>query len=702
MTRFLLLLLLVTFVSCTKSSDDSALKKMQQIEYNRTSSDPALVGYLNSQKPEVRARALQVVGRLQDSSRVIQVANRLKDTDEGVRRAAAFALGQMRTPKAAKYLSDALQSERNDELRTLMIYGLGKSGDERQTLQLRDYIESTIKPYQVAAATASGVLAYRRKSMHKLTPYLAALRRNSTDPEISWTSTYALYRIGLLRSFSDFTEALENESHLTRYYGLKGLSKMSQLIQSDEIKEYRTDPKVRELLNTYRTRKFRRLLTEQLQDSTWFVRVAALELFGTIGEETMQEPMVRMLEDPSLTVQVAAIRELGNDKLRNWYTRRETRRLYREAEDWRIKGEALAVLAHIQPREALRNVENDLMNRPWPQNYFAIETLKNIETDPENNRSANEATADKATQLLITLAKTDNIAQKTLALEALIRRKKPPVVEYFVAQLKNADMAQTSILADYFANLNPAYATAAVEPLIAAYGRLETPRDLEALVPVITALDSIGDKRAINFLKQEAASPYADVRDAAEKALAKMGAKTDAAATKDIRPLQSARWDFKPVSADSTYRVKYFTTRGDFVIELDPVAAPINVANLVSLVKSNFYNGIYFHRVVPGFVAQVGDPRGDGWGGPGYSVPCEYNEIPYERGTVGMAHAGKDTGGSQIFIAYTPQPHLNGRHTVVGKVVEGMQVVDRLLQFDQILGAELVVGVNSSTLNKAK
>ncbi|MEL6822996.1 MAG: HEAT repeat domain-containing protein, partial [Calditrichota bacterium] len=155
MIRFLLLLLFVTFISCTKSSDDSALKKMQQIEYNRAPADPALLGYLNSQKPQVRARALEVVGRLQDSSRVVQVANRLKDPDEAVREAAAFALGQMRTPKAAKYLSDALQSERNDELRTLMISGLGKSGDERQTLQLRDYIESTIKPYQVSAATAT-------------------------------------------------------------------------------------------------------------------------------------------------------------------------------------------------------------------------------------------------------------------------------------------------------------------------------------------------------------------------------------------------------------------------------------------------------------------------------------------------------------------------------------------------------------------
>ncbi|MGH1364450.1 MAG: peptidylprolyl isomerase [Calditrichia bacterium] len=699
MIRIGILLLLALLLSCNQSSDDKTLQKLTQIEYSRTMDDPTITGYLNSPKANVRARALEVVGRLQDTSKVVQVANKLKDSDNSVRAAAAFALGQMQSPKAAKHLSEALQSERDENLRVLMIEGLGKSGDERQTLQLRDYLESTIKPYQVAAATAAGVLAYRRKSMHKLTPYLSALRREATDSEISWSTTYGLYRVGLLRSFEDFSGALENGNALTRYYGLKGLSQMARLINSDAIKEYQRDEKVRELINTYKTRKFRRALTEQLEDSTWYVRVAALELFGAMGEETLQEPMVKMLEDPSLNVQVTAIQELGRKPLRNWYTRREMRRLYREAEDWRIRGEALTVLATMQGNEALRNVEGDLMNKPWPQNYFAIETLKEIETDtdPSNRRAANQTTVDKATQLLVALAQTDNVAQKTLALEALIRRKKPPVVEYFVQQLNTADMAQTSILADYFANLNPDLAKAAVDPLIAAYGRLETPRDLEALVPVISALDSIGDRRAVSFLEKELISPYASVRHAAEKAIKTIGGASSETKTA-VRMAEAARWDFKPVSVDSSYRVKFFTTRGDFVIELNPEAAPVNVANLVSLVKSNFYNGIYFHRIIPGFVSQVGDPRGDGWGGPGYSVPCEYNQLPYVRGTVGMAHAGKDTGGSQIFVSHTPQPHLNGRHTVVGKIVSGMQIVDRLMQFDQILGTELLVAAQPKAL----
>ena len=112
--------------------------------------------------------------------------------------------------------------------------------------------------------------------------------------------------------------------------------------------------------------------------------------------------------------------------------------------------------------------------------------------------------------------------------------------------------------------------------------------------------------------------------------------------------------------------------------------------NFLSLVQSGFYNGIYFHRVIPGFVIQAGDPRGDGWGGPGYTIPCEYNDLKYGIGTLGMAHAGKDTGGSQFFITHSPQPHLNGRHTIFGRVIKGMDVVNNIQIYDQILKAEII------------
>ena len=132
------------------------------------------------------------------------------------------------------------------------------------------------------------------------------------------------------------------------------------------------------------------------------------------------------------------------------------------------------------------------------------------------------------------------------------------------------------------------------------------------------------------------------------------------------------------------------TAVGSFTIEFGGVPAPINQANLAALAKAGFYEGLGFHRVVPGFVVQGGDPRGDGYGGPGYLVPCEWSNLSYVRGTVGMALAGKDTGGSQFFVTQTPQPHLDARYTIIGQIGEGLEVVDSLLPGDTIEHVEVV------------
>jgi len=127
------------------------------------------------------------------------------------------------------------------------------------------------------------------------------------------------------------------------------------------------------------------------------------------------------------------------------------------------------------------------------------------------------------------------------------------------------------------------------------------------------------------------------------------------------------------------------TEKGDIEIELWPERAPATVANFISLIRQKFYNNLTFHRVVSDFVIQGGDPRGDGWGGPAYHIPCEYNETEFERGTVGMATGGKDTGGSQFFICHSEQPHLNGRYTAFGRVQRGMEIADTIEIDDKIL-----------------
>lgn len=122
------------------------------------------------------------------------------------------------------------------------------------------------------------------------------------------------------------------------------------------------------------------------------------------------------------------------------------------------------------------------------------------------------------------------------------------------------------------------------------------------------------------------------------------------------------------------------TEKGNIELKLFEKDAPNTVANFEKLIKEGFYDGLTFHRVIPDFVIQGGCPKGNGTGGPGYTIKCETEGNPNKHGTgaLSMAHAGKDTGGSQFFITHSPQPHLDGVHTVFGKVTKGMDVVNSI------------------------
>jgi cyclophilin family peptidyl-prolyl cis-trans isomerase/HEAT repeat protein len=139
-----------------------------------------------------------------------------------------------------------------------------------------------------------------------------------------------------------------------------------------------------------------------------------------------------------------------------------------------------------------------------------------------------------------------------------------------------------------------------------------------------------------------------------------------------------------PIHAGKTVNATINTVRGPIQLELFGSDAPITVGNFLSLARSGYYRNTRFHRVVPNFVAQDGDPRDDGNGGPGYAIRDEMNRRRYERGAVGMALSGPDTGGSQYFITHSPQPHLDGHYTVFGRVVRGYDVLDKIVQGDLI------------------
>ncbi len=150
------------------------------------------------------------------------------------------------------------------------------------------------------------------------------------------------------------------------------------------------------------------------------------------------------------------------------------------------------------------------------------------------------------------------------------------------------------------------------------------------------------------------------------------------------------QWSSPPpmtIDVSKTYRVTMETTKGTIEIDLYPQHAPLTVNNFVFLTREGFYDGLTFHRVIKDFVIQGGDPTGRGSGGPGYRFRDEVTDNPlkHEAGVISMANAGPNTNGSQFFITHTPQPHLNGRHTVFGKVVAGMDVVYAIQQGDKML-----------------
>ena len=141
----------------------------------------------------------------------------------------------------------------------------------------------------------------------------------------------------------------------------------------------------------------------------------------------------------------------------------------------------------------------------------------------------------------------------------------------------------------------------------------------------------------------------------------------------------------REAEADDLPRVLLKTSAGDITIELFENEAPVAVKNFISLVEARFYDGLTFHRVLENFMAQGGRPDGTGGGGPGYNIPCECdadNARTHFRGTLSMAHAGKDTGGSQFFITFRPTPELDGKHTAFGRVIEGMDVLAKIQRRD--------------------
>jgi cyclophilin family peptidyl-prolyl cis-trans isomerase/HEAT repeat protein len=227
--------------------------------------------------------------------------------------------------------------------------------------------------------------------------------------------------------------------------------------------------------------------------------------------------------------------------------------------------------------------------------------------------------------------------------------------------------------------------------ILSALVKLDKQQAVESLKLALDAPDFLVRKHAANLIKEnDLAKNFPNLEEkvgTVKPYNAKTGTK--------LGQILNTELDYKRAVSRENGKVQAVLTteKGKFTIELLPENAPLTVDNFIKLAKSRYFNNVAFHRIVPNFVVQDGDPRGDGNGGPGYSIRDEMNTVPYERGVVGMALSGKNTGGSQWFVTHSPQPHLDGGYTVFGRVNEtDMKIVDMLVRGDKILKVEIIEG----------
>jgi peptidyl-prolyl cis-trans isomerase B (cyclophilin B) len=274
---------------------------------------------------------------------------------------------------------------------------------------------------------------------------------------------------------------------------------------------------------------------------------------------------------------------------------------------------------------------------------------------------------------------------RSAAVRALGRLDVDEVLPYLAKMLSDADWVVATEAAAGLAEFDE---EGTVPALVDAYRAREMRQDVDVHLQILQSLRAleVSEGPAIDLLRECVGDPDVRVRTLAAEILREQGLAVPP--MKSAREFYRQRFDRSRLAALASpvgpVRAVISTKHGDIEIELYGDDAIQTVDNFIKLARSGFYDGVTFHRVEPNFVIQGGCPRGDGWGDPGYTIRSEFNHYRFGQGFVGIAHSGKDTGGSQFFITLSPQPHLDGRYTIFGKVRRGMDVVRQVDRSDEM------------------
>ncbi len=657
--KYLPFLLLFALIAAGCITNESEFKKIITLEYQRRPCEE-LLPMLQNSEPRIRRRAVEAFAKLQDTTCVDAIADLLDDVNHTVRIEAAFALGQIGSASAEQALLKRLNKKDVDEAKRRILEALGKVGGEDAFPTIAKQLLALEPTIRGEAALAIGRLAYRSITDSTLTEAVTLLL-SDRNADVRWKAAYALMRIDNNLKPGALRKAAEDEDLRVRMYALAALGNIKNYTFIEPIaRALDNDPDWRVRVNAAKAfAKYPlRLSANHLSvlNQPQPVRVAIIE---AIGKSALLEPKRYQANSRELN--------FSRSQLEDILTAGNRHTKFNQAE----KGAALLAYAHLMGTEALALTEQHLNVGNIRLRTHAIEALGEI-----GSKNAFKTLKEK-------YANSTHTAVKTAILEAIKKINGTNGTSIYLKALEENDAILIALGAQGLAGdslKNKIHAN----KIVAAYQRFSKEMGTESTQMVFAAMAAFKEQKAIPVLEEALKSKEKPIVSAALNALQKITGK-EVAASEHLSPQKlSENPDIAAVFTLSGTHAIISTDRGQIKIELLPEDAPLTVNNFVNLTKSAYYDSLTFHRVVPNFVIQGGDPRGDGWGSPGYAIRSEFNKNNYLRGAVGMASSGKDTEGSQFFITHSAQPHLDGRYTVFGRVVSGMDVVDAIQEGDII------------------
>lgn len=656
-----------------------SLALLMRMEDTRALDTMLVTSLMQTASPEVRSRAVTAAGRIRDPAAVPLLIRALSDPDMLVRRDAAFALGE---------IADSSSQGTLAALGTVALHGTGVAAAEATSAlgrmgipAARPVIDSLLTTPRAPSLLHEALLAAWRLPRAASTLDAVARHTDADDPETRWRAAYALARTLGPAAVPHLLPLARDPDHVVRAQAMRGLR--APLADSAGVRDDALAAALR-----------------GLADPHPHVRINAINLLPGYREPARTvPPLVAALRDTDPNVVIAAIQALG--------TAAGATSAAAPAVDATLVQSAAAALSGITASEAL----------PDGVRTAALSTLVRLDSGPGSGVAA--AWADSARWVLRLHAARALGAAPWSAAAAPLEKLARDAHYLVAADALNAMRAATDsttpgvrrlfiegltarhplVRAAAVAGLARGATAADLDLFLVAYDRSRTDSVADASLAAISALGrlrraGVPAERSF-YLRFGQFGPPSDaaVFRAIQTQLQEIPPQWGTAPEPRIEPRDIGFYEdvirrlVAPVLAGGPPPQAVISTpHGEIVVQLASAEAPLTVHNFLSLIERGYYVNTRWHRVVPNFVIQDGDPRGDGSGGPGYRIRDEINPLRYDRGALGMALSGPDTGGSQWFITHSPQPHLDGGYTVFGRVIQGMDVVDRVVQEEPILG----------------